>query len=745
MKLRALFAVACLAALPAWGTPPPAPLSASAAPPPAPPSASAPRPVPADPEAEPFHPECDAGDEAWVRHVVPVLLGRRPFGVREVQLLTSVTAQIGRRAAAAALMKLPAFEDRWADFLLDDVRAERAGLLVQEDCFGRPLRPAPDKDLAAFMRSHEPLQAAPGGPFTMADVLRSSLQLDDLTPFFEADLFAMLTRQGPPCNNVSDAENDRSARLVFGASFDQVFLHRNVVCAECHNAEASPTMSSNPKTNRFWPADGAFEKALWGDQSGRTPDEAFAVFRVLGVRTSDFLEPNAPPSPDAVTPWGMDAACGAFLPPGKIGDDAAAVQGYLGAPLHLRATVWDTVRELRAGVAELRAGKDPFPPTSAPMDGGLALASLLAQSIVQEVWADITGAPLSLAHGFPRNEAQRKLLVRFTRRLVASGWSLRALLLEYVTHPLFNQRAPADGCGPVAYGLPAVVNPWSFDDPDPERKLNGPGDLLTRLNGRVLLSAAAAALEWPKPAAFPGSAEADLQSSVGAAVDRIRRGFPDPDFNGLLAWEDRFGTCAPPRPVKHDVFDAKAPTDRCAGRCDQGIHFTKTQKDQRFCSCDSSCASHGDCCADYQDACVSGAPPPEDWMNRLVQAAQRSKPRVTLRDLVVAVRDRLWSDPTLDAAEEPVTRDYFHVQSLDEPLADAAALEPKLRLYCGVLLKAPQFMLSGAPIPPPRGPAPKLVVGNATSEALCQALAPSVSQVTGRPVKCDGDSVRVER
>src|SRR4051812_13645036 len=43
-----------------------------------------------------FHPECDAGDEAWVRKAVPFLLGRPPFGTREVRVLTDLTGTLGR-------------------------------------------------------------------------------------------------------------------------------------------------------------------------------------------------------------------------------------------------------------------------------------------------------------------------------------------------------------------------------------------------------------------------------------------------------------------------------------------------------------------------------------------------------------------------------------------------------------------------------------------------------------------------
>jgi hypothetical protein len=339
------------------------------------------------------------------------------------------------------------------------------------------------------------------------------------------------------------------------------------------------------------------------------------------------------------------------------------------------------------------------------------------------------------------------LLVNETKALVASGWSLRSLLADMVTLPLFNPKAPADACDTTAYDLPAVLNPWSFDDADPLHKRNGSGDGLKRGNTRALLRAVSAALEWPEPAPFPSKEEADFQGSIGAWVDRSRPGFPDPDFQGLLAWEDRFGACQPPRIIRHDLYDPAVSISQCKGRCDQ---MKSVLNDGTGCSCDPACTVAGDCCPDYVQSCAETGTPAPDWIDRLVGTARspaggRATP-TSLRDLVAAVRDRLLADPEVSESEEALLQKFFGVKSLDQPFAvSAETTTPKLRLYCGVLLKSPQFLLTGVPATSQKVSPPRLIVAGGATADLCRRLAPEVSAVTGRRAECSAKGLSLAK
>jgi hypothetical protein len=652
-------------------------------------------------------------------------------------------------AVADALMRSPDFERRWTDFLIDDLRVQRGGASPQEACFATPMRSRSGPELAAFIRDHDPLQPAPGGPFNMADVLRSSLALDDLTPLFRAQLFPTMTRPLVHCNNLSDLENDLSRRRAFGATFADVMLHRTITCAECHNADISPTMTHDPATNRYWPVSGEFERALWGDKKGRPPEEFYAMFRHMGVVSRDDRGSEVKPDPREVQPWSMDPVCGSFLPPSAFPDDPSGIQAFFGGPHGLHGSIWDVEAQLNEGLHALRAGAEPFPPNDTSMTGAFALGSLLSQSIVQDVWAEVFGTSLTIAHGVPRNQAERDLLVSLTRTFVSSRWSLRRLLRELVLHPLFNQRAVSEACGRSPYALPAVLNPWSYDDPVPERRANSAADGILRMNARAMLNATATALRWAPEPSFPSIDEQRFQSSVGAWISKADQGSPDPDFEGLLALEDRYGTCSPPRSIRHDPADDSRPVTSCSGRCD---HAATAEHYGKSCACDAACTALGDCCGDFAPLCVDGLPPPPpDWIDQLLDVARRwpkthAGKSVTLRDLILAVRDRLWADPHLDEVDERLLRDYFATDTLERPLPEVPmAVADQLRLYCGVLLKSPQFQLLGIPLPSAPTVAPRLVVEGDGYQDLCRSWASAVREATSRTVDCSGGSLKLSQ
>src|SRR5262249_1007431 len=147
---------------------------------------------------------------------------------------------------------------------------------------------------------------------------------------------------------------------------------------------------------------------------------------------------------------------------------------------------------------------------------------------------------------------------------------------------------PEAGCGKTPYTYPAVFDPWVTSDADPDRRGNGPGDAVTAVDARTLVSATMAALEWsPPPGAsrFPDygdsgcrdytcsqlqaacgdfgkcckayqaactmggvmpSVQVPFERGVGMFLRNSERGFRGLDFQARLVWEDRYGACARP-------------------------------------------------------------------------------------------------------------------------------------------------------------------------------------------------------
>lgn len=179
----------------------------------------------------------------------------------------------------------------------------------------------------------------PGGQaWTWADLVSSSLALDDLSPLLRGHL---LLRADAPIdgNNVSPEELESARRREFGASFSAVHLGRGLECLACHNSEGSVTDRADPEEDRFWPLDVPFERAVLGAPNGRDPAEVEAVFRVAGAIDGPLL------------PWGS-GACSTFQP-GHAGD-LLGVPAYLAGPLPAGASVLDLEPRLRAGWASLR-------------------------------------------------------------------------------------------------------------------------------------------------------------------------------------------------------------------------------------------------------------------------------------------------------------------------------------------------------------------------------------------------------
>lgn len=156
--------------------------------------------------------ECDAGDLNWSRRAITALLGRKPVGLAEAQAVTDLAAVAGRKVAAQTLMQHPDFMPHWSTWLTDELAVNRTGYKRQKPCFDAPLLPKVDADLAIFVRDHQPEVDKFAQPFRLIDLLKSALQLDDLSPIYRAHLFALVAHPLTQCNNPTIEELDLERR-----------------------------------------------------------------------------------------------------------------------------------------------------------------------------------------------------------------------------------------------------------------------------------------------------------------------------------------------------------------------------------------------------------------------------------------------------------------------------------------------------------------------------------------------------
>jgi hypothetical protein len=538
------------------------------------------RPEMPPPPVKPRWQDCQAGDQAWVRRALLGIAGRRAHSTAEVQVWSDLVAALRHqqtggavsgtvpgkptrwdatltepRRAVALLMGLDeGYGPRWRDFVLDALRVNRVEVKSMADCYALPASQAVDTGLAVWVRDHSPREPF-SAPFTMGEVVASALALDDLSPIWRGHLLAML---GKPMTaaNVGPAEMERARRQDFGRLFDAAYLHRDRACMGCHNSEFSVTYNADAALNRHWPVAGKFERALFGSATGKPPDadaadkgpadlRAHAVFRHWGVADGD----------NRSAPWGWAEACGLLKRP--TDDDPLGHDAWFGSLRGRRVSVWDVQAALARGFERIAKRGLQLQTNAAHAgepDPDDALAWLVAQSIVEHVWQELMGAPLTVANWFPRTEDQRDTLEQLTRRFVASSYSLRRLLADIAVHPAFALAAPEVGCGDEAHGLPRLLDPWSNHAADASRRGNSPGDVVHGLSPRLLLRSLHAALGWPAPAEFPSGPEQALQTAAGVFLKDGEPGARGLDFQSRLAWEASYGACV--RQGAHDHIDA---------------------------------------------------------------------------------------------------------------------------------------------------------------------------------------------
>ena len=227
----------------------------------------------------------------------------------------------------------------------------------------------------------------------------SSLALDDLSLVYRGHLFALVSR-AIPAANVPPSRPSWPAARTSGTLFDAVYLNRDLVCLGCHNSDESVTVSPDPALNRHWPVPGRSRPRSTATRRASTPSAPTPP----SATTASW--PTRPTPSRSVRGAGTPA-CGSF----RI-DDLAARPGRRRRQVRQpRRRPPDRVRPRGGARARLRQRSPPTawsPTTPAPIaDPDAAIAYLVAATIVEGVWREVIGTPLTIANYFPRNQAAR--------------------------------------------------------------------------------------------------------------------------------------------------------------------------------------------------------------------------------------------------------------------------------------------------------------------------------------------------
>lgn len=656
--------------------------------------------------------KCQSSDQAFVRRAILGVLGRRADGQAEVNVYTDVISQIdaldgydpdaplsaplntlrhSRQVVIDALLGSPDYQANWAELYRDFVRVQRIDELQNAACTGLRVRTTDAKAVATWVRDRPPDIGSDGKAApTFADVVFGSIELDDVTPIYTENLFTMVNKTYAGANALPVAL-ELSRRSDFGAWFDGAYLNRDMVCLGCHNSEFSVTQSSDPALNRHYPVPGLFEKALFGDSTGpglvgdfSGADRLHGSMRraqfyndcttataaqITAATTAGSLPTCA--SGDifqfcaslpgvmckskaarerAIQPWGISTACGTFIGPENLPVDQAYVDARLGNISGYQTSMWNVSVSLRAGFNKLQVDGLGADEEGNIADPDKAFGYLVAMNIVEKVWKEIVGTPLTIANYFPRNAAARDQLWTLTEAFIKSGYSNKALIRGIFASPYLNMAAPEVGCGTNPYGAPRIFDPWRTAEPDPSNQGNGITDSVQPISSRTQARAAYGALGWPLTAygaALPnvagwgqntisgsGALELQFQTETGYYLKGSQPGFRGLDFQGRLGWEDRFAQCKK--------------------------LSTNTEPD-------------------VIDALVASAKPGT----------------TTVAELVKVLKDRIMGETTVETTiEKPLLANMVGA-SLDADASTVPDLDGSLRQVCGAMITSPQFLLLG--------------------------------------------------
>ena len=498
--------------------------------------------------------DCQASTQSFVRKAILAVQGRRAWGQAEVRAYADYYEAVEaagsdpKEAVIRALAESGEYRERWGDFFMDALLVDRLSVIEEnylqfktEACFREPsAQPIDSGQLAEWVRDNYPSASGPPVPeFDMGHLLSSALELDDLSPVYRANLFALL-RFPLPAPNVSPDERERARRFDFGTAFESAYIRRDPTCVVCHNSAASVTYSEDPTLNRHWALPGLFEEALYGTSAG--PGDALvprSIMRYVDVANEE----------SGRAPYGWNGrVCGKYAVPSQpdpLGIEVhfASIRSTPDNPqLGARASVWALDPALRQGVEALATEGLAMDGEGHIANPDAAFAYLVGASIVQSVWTEIMGSDLTTVTQFPRSEIQRDILKELTDAFVASRFSLKRLLVDIARHPAFNLTAPDAGCG-ESDAFPTVFDPWTTVVDAEGRRVNSAADGVFPITSRTLGRSLHRAMGWPKPAAFPEDDELALQSALGYYIRRSQPSVRGLTFEGRLAWEQHYGRC----------------------------------------------------------------------------------------------------------------------------------------------------------------------------------------------------------
>jgi hypothetical protein len=722
---------------------------------------------PSEPVPQAFY-ECQGSDQAFVRKAIQGVLGRRAYSQAEVNLYTDLISEIdaldgvdpqapaafpgaplrrSRKVMLSALFQNPEYRANWEELYRDFLRVQRVDEYQNAACYGARVRFDDAAAVAQFVRDAPPEGPGDGGAApTMADVIAGSLQLDDISPMYTANLFSMVAKTYAGANGV-EIESEVGRRRDFGAWFDAVYLNRDTVCLQCHNSEFSVTQTPDPKTNRHFPVPALLEKALFGYSTGVPADEVgepvdrmhgalkYARFlsdcRVEAVGSNNYNAAiadgtiTADACPDgfrrcrtassqgpidwicestylatrAARPWGWAPACGTFMQKDKIPLDLAGIDTKFGNVTGLRSSMWEMQASLRSGFEKLKTqGLGADPTTGEVSDPDKAFAYLTAMNIVEKVWKEITGTGLTIQTYYPRNAAARDQLQQLTDTFIASGYSQQALLEEIFASPYVNLAAPDSGCWENAYSLPRIFDPWVTEEPNEIKRGNSVGDSAVMLSSRTAGRSAYAALGWRLSAygsAFPnqqGYGENSI-TTAGVGSGTLERQFQNE--TGYFTKNTELG-------FRGFDFQARMGWEDRLGRCAK--------------------LAPNHLASDVIDILVERAKTPGAG---------------TVRDLLEVLKDRIFGQTLIEElAEQPALEAMLGVD-LEADASTLVDADQALRRVCGVFIASPQALSTGI-APPDASEVPRFTPKVAKYEAFCSSLA-ATTLPDGLTVTCNAD------
>lgn len=710
---------------------------------------------------------CDAGDEAWVKRVLPFIQGRRPEGMREVRLLASAVQQLdamdlnGRELVAKALARGDLYTERWKTYFFEKLRVNRTGDRLNYFCYGRVTDLAGDPDLAAAIRDSDPRDPPAFTDFTMADVVYSAIALDDISPAFRADTFA---RMAAPvtAGNVTAEELEITNRTTYGKMFEGVHLGRTTECLQCHTTRSSVTWTPDPDANRHWPVrpDAFFEHAAYGEFDMSTPLEdpdVHALFRHAGFVDYSWCAGGctlaARDAAPGIEPWGLEGNCGVFRTDHVAGAGVnLPYEPYMAGEFAdgNLATLFDLDPRMRDGLDTLASDGVEGDGAGSIDNPNVALAFLFAMNSADDMWKEAQGYPLTVANHFPRNDKQREILQTLTEAFYGSHYSPRELIAAIVTHPYYNQAPPSECGASGPYHLAAVYDPFTKSAIDPQARGNGVGDMLHRHSAFVLLDSTAQALWWDRPERFgpptegaflpvhmpPGSFDAPAYIAQIDPETGINLQCCGAGYCGGEICDD-----APPsidfqRDTGTFLSDAESGFN--------GVDFNGLLHWEEEVASGEDPQMGGECTGPLNGACAGS-----DWVAQLVAEAMDT-PEAMMWDVAVAIKDRLIAEPSIYSDAEIAAIEGVMGESLDDTVASvgAAGAEAAARRYVGLVLNTPQYMIDGIasrdqdPVTDPI-----LVVPGTTSSEVCEVFAGLANESpdwSGLSVSCSGDSISVE-